>query len=293
MKKCPPALNVNIFNSLFSGFCRGGPATLTPQSGTCWVMGNLHYTFDGQYYTFMGNCSYTVAKNCHVSGNLPAFEVDTKNVNEGNTQVPSVGTVTVNVYGINIDIVRSELGIVRVSQPVVFRCYVDIVWILMKNTHLWQRWSFPCGVTHLLCTFQQIVGQNVFRKWSLIDWSITCRWTTNNGLSQSSWTTARWIFSRKAFWSSSRLISAWPCNTTGTSTSPSHCRAVLPAVCAACVAISTTKRKMISQLLAVQWPAAGQRWDRAGGFPVAQAMPIARTNVSASVKAVLSVKFRN
>ncbi|KAI3358666.1 hypothetical protein L3Q82_015078, partial [Scortum barcoo] len=96
-------------------FAEGGPATLTPVSGTCWVIGNLYYTFDGQYYSFMGNCTYTMAKNCHVSGTLPAFEVDTKNMNEGSKQLPSVGTVTINVYGINIEIVRSELGIVRVN----------------------------------------------------------------------------------------------------------------------------------------------------------------------------------
>nr|XP_046274005.1 IgGFc-binding protein-like [Scatophagus argus] len=100
---------------LLSGFCRGGPATLTPELGTCWVIGNLHYTFDGHYYTFMGNCTYTMAKNCHVGENLPAFEVETQNMNEGSIQVPSVGTVIVNVYGINIDIVRSELGTVRVN----------------------------------------------------------------------------------------------------------------------------------------------------------------------------------
>ncbi|KAM9340233.1 IgGFc-binding protein-like [Symphorus nematophorus] len=78
-------------------------------------MGNLHYTFDGSYYSFMGNCTYTMAKNCHVSGSLPAFEVETKNMNEGNIQVPSVGEIIVNVYGINIDMVRSEFGIVRVN----------------------------------------------------------------------------------------------------------------------------------------------------------------------------------
>ncbi|XP_051246393.1 IgGFc-binding protein-like [Dicentrarchus labrax] len=109
-------LFVVIFSALLlSGFSRGGPATLTPKSGICWVMGNLHYTFDGNYYNFMGNCTYTMAKNCHVDRALPAFEVETKNMNEGNLQVPSAGRVTINVYGINIDIVRSELGIVRVN----------------------------------------------------------------------------------------------------------------------------------------------------------------------------------
>ncbi|KAI4817690.1 hypothetical protein KUCAC02_011073 [Chaenocephalus aceratus] len=115
-----PLTNMGLFVVLFSalllrGFCRGGPTTTTPPSGTCWVMGSLYYTFDGHDYTFTGNCTYTFAKNCHVDETLPAFEVATKNLNEGSVQVPSVETVTVNVYGINIEIVRNEYGIVRVN----------------------------------------------------------------------------------------------------------------------------------------------------------------------------------
>ncbi|XP_067468831.1 IgGFc-binding protein-like [Thunnus thynnus] len=78
-------------------------------------MGNLHYTFDSHYYTLMGNCTYIMASNCHVDGTHPAFAVETKNMNVGNVQVPTVGAVTVHVYGFNINIVRLELGVVRVN----------------------------------------------------------------------------------------------------------------------------------------------------------------------------------
>lgn len=119
---------------VYAGFCSGGPATLTTESGTCWVMGNLHNTFDNQYYTFMGNCTYTMAKNCQ-RANIPTFEVDTQNMNVGNLQVPSVGTVSVNVHGIHIEIVRNAIGIVRVSHSVssgeLFHVsFTCIVWIL-------------------------------------------------------------------------------------------------------------------------------------------------------------------
>lgn len=78
-------------------------------------MGNFHNTFDGYYYTFMGNCTYTMAKSCN-GATIPAFEVDTKNTNKGNLQVPSVETVTVNVHGIHIEIVHNAFGFVQVSQ---------------------------------------------------------------------------------------------------------------------------------------------------------------------------------
>ncbi|XP_037329243.2 IgGFc-binding protein-like [Pungitius pungitius] len=115
-----PLTNMGLFVAIFSvlllsGFCRGGPTTLTPQSSTCWVMGPLFYTFDNYHYSFTGNCTYTLAKNCHVDDTLPAFEVQTKNMNKGSVQVPTVEAVTVNVYGININIVRFESGVVRVN----------------------------------------------------------------------------------------------------------------------------------------------------------------------------------
>ncbi|KAF7670088.1 hypothetical protein LDENG_00056670 [Lucifuga dentata] len=78
-------------------------------------MGSLHYTFDGHYYSFMGNCTYTMAKNCHIDGSHPAFEVEAKKMNFGNIQLPEVDMVTVKVYGINIDIVHHEFGVVRVN----------------------------------------------------------------------------------------------------------------------------------------------------------------------------------
>lgn len=87
-------------------------------SGTCWVMGNLHYTFDSHYYTFMGNCTYTLAKSCDGAA-VPAFQVDTENTNlQGNLPIPSVGAVIINVHGINITILRNTFGMVQVSLSV-------------------------------------------------------------------------------------------------------------------------------------------------------------------------------
>ncbi|KAI4817687.1 hypothetical protein KUCAC02_011070 [Chaenocephalus aceratus] len=61
----------------------GSPAAANPaaiKEGTCWAMGDPHYrTFDSNYYNFMGSCTYTMAKNCQVDEDHPAFEVDAKN----------------------------------------------------------------------------------------------------------------------------------------------------------------------------------------------------------------------
>lgn len=94
----------------------GQPECVPLSEATCWAMGYLHFqTFDGWTYDMRGICTYMVAQTCGEASNLPAFNVTATTDSRGNSLISYITSLTVQVYGVKVTVVRSEVGFVRVS----------------------------------------------------------------------------------------------------------------------------------------------------------------------------------
>ncbi|KAF1421139.1 Zonadhesin, partial [Spheniscus humboldti] len=106
----------------YCGVQDGKPECLKQSYGICHVHSDPHYnTFDKVTHSFMGNCTYTLAKVCSNTTSLPYFNVEAKNEHRGSTRVSYVREVLVEVYGERIAIVKkkkSQVNNVRQTLPV-------------------------------------------------------------------------------------------------------------------------------------------------------------------------------
>ncbi|KFO79664.1 Zonadhesin, partial [Cuculus canorus] len=106
----------------YCGVQDGKPQCLKESYGICHVHSDPHYiTFDKVTHSFMGNCTYTLARLCSNTTSLPYFNVEAKNEHRGSTRVSYVREVLVDVYGQRIAIVKketSQVNKVRQTLPV-------------------------------------------------------------------------------------------------------------------------------------------------------------------------------
>lgn len=101
----------------YCGVQDGKPQCLQETFGICHVHSDPHYnTFDKVTHSFMGTCTYTLAKVCSNTTSLPHFNVAAKNEHRGNPSVSYVREVLVEVYGERIAIVKKEKSQVLVGR---------------------------------------------------------------------------------------------------------------------------------------------------------------------------------
>ncbi|KAM9827438.1 LOW QUALITY PROTEIN: zonadhesin, like [Neosynchiropus ocellatus] len=88
-------------------------------SQQCIICGDPHYTtFDDKYFSFMGTCTYTLARNCNTSG--PSFSVEGKNEERGASGVSYLRKLYVTVDGITVTMMKQRRTLVngvRVAMP--------------------------------------------------------------------------------------------------------------------------------------------------------------------------------
>ncbi|KAM8881606.1 zonadhesin, like [Synchiropus picturatus] len=109
--QCPPMHECKIQD--------GDLGCYPTSSRQCIICGDPHYTtFDDKYFSFMGTCTYTLARNCNTSG--PSFSVEGKNEERGASGVSYLRKLYVTVDGITVTMMKQRRTLVngvRVAMP--------------------------------------------------------------------------------------------------------------------------------------------------------------------------------
>nr|XP_033814887.1 IgGFc-binding protein-like [Geotrypetes seraphini] len=101
----------------YCGISNGKPGCYPYTYGICRIHNDPYYnTFDKMTHSFMGICTYTLAKLCTNSTSLPYFNIEAKNEHRGNSHVSYVQKVDVEVYDHKIVMIRREPNRVLVNK---------------------------------------------------------------------------------------------------------------------------------------------------------------------------------
>ncbi|KAM8746516.1 zonadhesin, like [Acanthopagrus schlegelii] len=110
--ECPPMHECKVQDGELGCYPTG--------SQDCVVSGDPHYnTFDKKFYTFMGTCTYTLARTCK-NNTGPWFSVEAKNEERGVTGVSYLRKLYVTVNGITVTLMKARKTLVnglRVALP--------------------------------------------------------------------------------------------------------------------------------------------------------------------------------
>nr|XP_046264924.1 zonadhesin-like isoform X4 [Scatophagus argus] len=78
-------------------------------SGTCTIHSNRDCsTFDGALFRFMSSCTYTLAKTCSPNETLPLFSVEVVSVERGNSSLPTVQQVIVEMGNLRVSLLKKQ-----------------------------------------------------------------------------------------------------------------------------------------------------------------------------------------
>ncbi|XP_061525695.1 zonadhesin, like [Phycodurus eques] len=110
--QCPPMHECQV---------QGGELGCYPTgSQNCIVSGDPHYnTFDKRFYSFMGSCTYTLARTCR-NNRGPWFSVEAKNEERGLPGVSYLRKLYITVDGITVTLMKAKRTLVnglRVALP--------------------------------------------------------------------------------------------------------------------------------------------------------------------------------
>ncbi|KAM4536429.1 zonadhesin, like [Odontesthes bonariensis] len=109
---CPPMHQCKIQNGDLGCYPSG--------SQNCVVSGDPHYnTFDKKFYSFMGTCTYTLARTCK-NNTGPWFSVEGKNEERGGPGLSYLRKLYVTVNGITVTLMKARRTLVngvRVALP--------------------------------------------------------------------------------------------------------------------------------------------------------------------------------